>query len=168
MGIALTFLLTIPAFSFPAAEFQMEGIVTNINGNLVTIRDDKGKEVTIEVSVNDIKVGDPFLLKGQLFKSEQMRTELTLQEVEFLTNQCHINLSDVNTIPQLQQQTLTKVISWIEKKDCKLFDSFKASRAYYKQLKLRAPVPMPPIGWETGFLTNDEFDQYMNILAAAP
>ena len=36
----------------------MKGKVTRINGNPITITDDKGKKTTVEGSVNDIKVGD--------------------------------------------------------------------------------------------------------------
>ncbi|MGO9214177.1 MAG: hypothetical protein ACLP9S_09810 [Syntrophales bacterium] len=66
--IALTIFFILASFSFAENEFQVKGIVTNINGNQITIKDDKGKETTIEVSLTDIKSVPKFpifILKGE-------------------------------------------------------------------------------------------------------
>jgi hypothetical protein len=166
--IALTFIFFAANLSFAENEFQLKGIVIKINGNQITIKDDKGKETTVEGNANDIKIGDPILLKGQIFKGASLRTKLTTQDVEFLTKQCSIDRADVNVIPQLEEQTRMNLFSWIDKNDCKLFWAFKASRAYYKQLKPKARLPLPPAGWDSHYLTDDEFNKYSDIIANAP
>jgi hypothetical protein len=166
--IAFTFIFFAANLSFAENEFQLKGIVIKINGNQLTIKDDKGKETTVEGNANDIKVGDPILLKGQIFKGGSLRTKLTTQDVEFLTKQCSIDRADVNVIPQLEEQARMNLFSWIDGKDCKLFREFKASRAYYKQLKPKARLPLPPAGWDTHYLTDAEFNKYSDIIANAP
>ena len=166
--VALAFIFTIVSLSFAENEFQTKGVVTKINGNQITIKDDKGKETTVEGNAKDIKVGDPIFLKGQIFKGGSLRTELTTQDVEFLTKQCFIDQADVNVIPQLEEQTRMNLFSWIDKKDCKLFWAFKASRGYYKQLKPKTRLPLPPAGWDSHFLTDGEFERYSDIIANAP
>jgi lysyl-tRNA synthetase class II len=166
--IALTFVFTVASLSFAANEFQIKGIVTKISGNQITIKDDKGKEMTVEGSVGDIKVGDLILLRGEIFKAEATRTELTTKDIEFLTKQCLIDQADVNVIPQLGERTRMKLFSLIDKRDCKLLVPFKATRNFYRQLQYNKPIPLAPAGWSILYLTDKEFKRYTDILEKAP
>lgn len=165
---SLTFLFFTTNLCFAENEFQVKGKITNINGNQITIQDDTGKEITVTTDAKNINVGDAIYLKGQIFKGGSLRTKLTTQDAEFLTRQCLINQADVNVIPQLEEQARMNLFSWIEKKDCTLFREFKASRAYYNQLKPKTRLPLPPSGWDTHYLTDDEFNKYSDIIANAP
>ena len=166
--IALIFVFFAASLGFAANEFQIMGTVTKIKGDQITIKDDKGKEITVEARVSDIKVGEPIILKGQVFKSGTTRTRLTAGDIEFLIKQCLIDRADADVIPKLEEQTRMNLFSWIEKKDCKLFSAFKVSRAYYRQLKPKTRISLPPAGWDSVFLTDDEFKQYSEIIASAP
>jgi len=166
--MTIVLILGVTSFCFAKNEFQIKGTLININGNMVIVKDDKGKEINIETSVSGIKVGDSVLLKGELFKVDSLRTELTPQDIEFLTNQCRIDQADVTVIPQLEERTRMKLFSWIDRNDCNLFKTFKDSRTYFKQLKPKTRLPMPPAGWDTHFLTVKEFEQYSDIIANAP
>ncbi|MGP8154080.1 MAG: hypothetical protein ACLQBQ_08060 [Smithella sp.] len=153
---------------FAENEFQIKGVVAKINGNQITIKDDKGKEISLEGSLSDINVGDPILLNVQISKEVKMRTQLTAQEIEFLTKQCLIEQADVNIIPLLKDKDRGKLISWIDKRDCRSLDAFKASRAYYRKLKPNSAIPLAPAGWNIDYITDAEFQNYVNILNGAP
>lgn len=61
--IAIIFTFGVATMGLAAAE--VKGTVTKIDGNKVTVKDDKGKETTVEVKeVKDIKVGDKVTIKG--------------------------------------------------------------------------------------------------------
>jgi uncharacterized membrane protein len=160
--IALTFVFTVASLSFAANEFQMKGIITKINGNQITIKDDKGKEITVESNVSYIKVGNPILLYGQILRP------LTAEDIEFLTKQCQVAQVDVDIIPQLQKEGQADISKWAAAKDCKKLTPFKATRNYYRQLKPGARLPMPPAGWSFEYLTEEEFLRYSEILEKAP
>lgn len=166
--ISLMFVLVAASFGFAENDVRMKGTVAQINGSRVTIKDENGQKIIMESNLKGIKVGDLVLLKGELFKVESFRTELTAQDVEFLTKQCSIDRSDVNVIPKLEEQTRMKLMSRIDRKDCKLFAQFKASREYFKSLKPKSQIPLAPAGWNIDYLTKKEFSQYAAILESAP
>lgn len=166
--ILTAFVLGITGFGFAANEVQLKGVITKISGNKITIKDDAGKETIVEGTLKGIKVGDSVLIKGEAFKVESLRTELRAQDADFLTKQCSIDRSDVNVIPQLEEKTRMKLMSWIDRKDCKAIAPYKASREYFKKLKPKSKLPLPPAGWDTHYLTDKEFEQYTNLIANAP
>lgn len=166
--IAIMLFFCLENMAYAENEVQLKGTVTKLNGNQITIKDDKGGEITIESSAGSIKVGDIILIKGEIIKVGAFRTALNAQDVYFLTKQCQVDSVDVNVIPQLEKQTMMKLISWVDKRDCKLMEPFKASRAYFRQLKPKSKLPLPPAGWDTNYLTDKEFEQYTDIIANAP
>ena len=166
--MALFFAFGWAVSGFAENEFQIKGVVANISGNQITIKDEKGKEISVEGSLRDINVGDPIVLRVQIFKSVPVQTQFTAQDIEFLTKQCLIDQADVNIIPLLKDQDRGKLISWIDKRDCHLLDAFKASRAYYRKLKPNSAIPLAPAGWNIDYLTDAEFQNYVNIMDNAP
>jgi hypothetical protein len=91
-------------------------------------------------------------------------TDLTTQDVEFLTKQCHIDQADVNVIPKLPEDGRELLSLLIAKRDCKRLEPFKATREY---LKKYTPPPkesiMPPKGFKNDFLTQAESDYIDDI-----
>lgn len=166
--VTVSLILVLSGLAFGANEFQVKGTVSKIEGNRITVKDEKGRESSIESSISGIKAGDAVLLKGEIIKVESLRTTLTLQDTEFLTKQCQIQMTDAQVIPQLEEKTRLKLFSLIDRKDCKLLDPFKASRAYFRSLKPKTKLPMPPAGWDTHYLTDREFEQYTDIIANVP
>ena len=166
--ISLVFVLGVASFSFAANEVQLKGVITKISGNKIIIKDDVGRETVVEGSLKGIKVGDSVLIKGEAFKVESLRAELRAQDIDFLTKQCSIDRSDVNVIPHLEEKTRMKLMSRIDRRDCKLMAPYKASREYFKSLKPKSKLPLPPAGWDTHYLTDKEFEQYTNLIANAP
>jgi hypothetical protein len=164
-AIATILVFSLADFSFAANDFQIKGTVTKINGKQITIKDYQGKDINVESNVSGIKVNDAVLLKGTLFS---LRTKLEPKEIDFLANQCSVDRNDVNIIEKLEEQTRINLMSFIDKKDCRLFNGFKDSRAYFRQLKPKTKLPLPPAGWDTHFLTDEEFEHYSNIIANAP
>jgi len=166
--IVLLSIFNVAAICFAANDFQLNGTVTTINGSVITITDDKGKQINLEGSTSDFKAGDRVVLKVQMLKPEALRTDLTSQDIEFLTKQCLIDQVDVDVIPQLTQEGKGPIFSAINKGDCKQLIAFKASRNYFRQLKPKTKLPLPPNGWDTNYLTDKEFEQYSDIIANAP
>jgi len=159
------FFLGSAAFCFAGVKFVVAGRVTAVNGNRVTVTDDAGKVMTIEGDAKGIKVGDRVLLvEGK----PEVRGQLTAIERDFLTGQCQIDRADVDVIEQLPEDGKRDVFPRIEKGDCKLLAAFKDSRAYFRSLKPGAKVPLPPAGWDSVYLTDDEFARYADIIANAP
>jgi hypothetical protein len=67
--VAIIFTFGIATMGLAAGE--VKGTVTKIEGNKVTVKDDKGKETTVEVKeVKDIKVGDKVTIKDGVVKKE--------------------------------------------------------------------------------------------------
>lgn len=99
---------------------------------------------------------------------KQVPSKLTSPDIKFLSEQCAIDRSDIDIIPQLDKKVQRKLFARIAMKDCKLMSSFKASRSYYKQLKPNVPFPMPPAGWNAAYLTSEELDNYKKMLDSAP
>jgi hypothetical protein len=166
--IALTFVFALANLSFAANDYQTKGIVTKINGNQITIKDDKGKETTIEGNANGIKAGDKILVTVTINQLYHRQKELTAEEIDFLTKQCLIDRADVDMIKQLSNNVQANILTWTAAKDCTKFAPFKASRAYYRKLGYDKVVPLPPVGWNISYLTNEEYKRYIDILDKAP
>jgi hypothetical protein len=70
--VAVVFLLSFVSLSFAKGtekEGVIKGTVTKIEGNMVTVKDDAGKETTVDVKdVKDIKVGDKVKIKEGVIK----------------------------------------------------------------------------------------------------
>lgn len=72
--IAIIFTLGIATMGFASAE--VKGTVTKIDGKKVTVKDDKGKETTVEVKeVKDVKVGDKVTIKDGVVAKEAAKKE---------------------------------------------------------------------------------------------
>jgi hypothetical protein len=168
LSIALTFVFALANLSFAANEYQTKGIVTKINGNQITIKDDKGKETTFEGNANGIKAGDKILVTVIINQLYDRQRELTAEEIEFLTKQCLIDRADVDIIKQLSNNAQANILMWTAAKDCTKFAPFKASRAYYRKLAYDKAIPLAPVGWNINYLTSEEYKRYIDILDKAP
>jgi len=70
--VAAAFLLSLASLSLAAGADKMgvNGTVTKIEGNKVTVQDDMGKETTVDVKdVKDTKIGDKVKIEGGVIKS---------------------------------------------------------------------------------------------------
>ncbi len=98
-------------------------------------------------------------------------TKLTKQDVEFLTKQCQVAQVDVDIIPFLPKEAQDNISNGIASRDCKKFTSFKTTRNYYRnyysKLKLGSKIQLPPFGWDSVYLTDEEFQRYSEILEKA-
>jgi len=166
--IALTFVFCVASLSFAANEFQTKGIITKINGNQITIKDDKGKETTIEGDAHGIKAGDEILVSVTINRLYGRQKELTAEEIDFLTKQCFIDRADVDIIKILSDSQQAKILQWTAAKDCKMLAPFKATREYYRKLGYGKAIPLAPAGWGINYLTKEEFERYTDILEKAP
>lgn len=61
-------------------EFEMKGTVFKSNGNQITIKDDRGKETTVEGEQNCIKVGSRIILYGQILRTLTAKNIFTREE----------------------------------------------------------------------------------------
>ncbi len=72
--IAIIFTLGVATLGFAAAE--VKGTVTKIDGKKVTVKDDKGKETTVEVKdVKDVKKDDKVTIKDGVVTKEAAKKE---------------------------------------------------------------------------------------------
>jgi hypothetical protein len=165
--IAVVFAFTVASLSFAADAYQTKGTVTKINGNQITIKDEKGKETTFEGFTSGIKAGDKVLVAVTIYLQESQR-ELTAEEIDFLTKQCLIDRADVDMIKQLSNNAQANILKWTAAKDCKKLTPLKASREYYKKLKPGSRLPLPPPGWDFDWLTDEEYLRFVDILQKAP
>lgn len=66
--IAVMFTLGVVSLGF-AADVDVKGTVTKIDGKKITVKDDKGKGTTVEVKdTGGAKVGDKVVIKGGVVK----------------------------------------------------------------------------------------------------
>lgn len=66
--IAVMFTLGVVSLGF-AADVDVKGTVTKIDGKKITVKDDKGKGTTVEVkNTTGVKVGDKVEIKGGVVK----------------------------------------------------------------------------------------------------
>ena len=167
--ISMLFVLGSAGYSFGAIDFQLKGTVTKIDGRTITVKDVKGKEMIIEGTSSDIKVGDPVLLKGQLLKVTTLPSRaLTTADKDFVMNQCQVPQVDVDVIPQLGSEAQGYILQWIDAKDCGKFAAFKNSRNYYRKLDINKPIQMTPAGFSGRWLTAQEFKNFKYIMDNAP
>lgn len=79
LSVILTFILAVTFAGFAAETKKTEtvqGTVTKIDGNKLTIKKDDGTEVTVEVkSVKGIKVGDKVKVKNGVVTKEKEKKE---------------------------------------------------------------------------------------------
>lgn len=72
--IAVIFTLGVATMGFAAGE--VKGTITKIDGKKVTIKDDKGKETTVQVKeVKDVKVGDKVTVKDGVVTKDAPKKE---------------------------------------------------------------------------------------------
>lgn len=167
--ISILFVLGAASHSFAAIDFQLEGTVTKIDGRMITVKDNKGRETIIEGASSEIKVGDSVLMKGQLFNMTDLPVRvLTAADKDFMAKQCQVPQMDIDVIPQLGRMAQGYIVQWIDAKDCRKFVPFKNTRNYYRQLNINKPIPLPPAGWNGRWLTEQEFKNYTHILGNAP
>jgi hypothetical protein len=165
-AIAVIFVFALVKFSFAANDFEIKGTVTQINGNRITIKDNQSKEVSILGNANGIKVGDKVFV-NVLIQLDNPR-KLTVEEKDFLIKQCFVDPADLDIISELNPNNQTTVLNGASTRDCSKIASFKASREYYKKLKPNATVPLTPVGWNISWLTDKEYQHYIDILNNAP
>lgn len=168
--ITVMFLLSVFSvipLCFASNEFQINGTITAINGNEITITDDKGKQLTLEGNLSKLNIGDRVIFEAQIKKVETFPTQLTSEDIEFLS-QCAIDQNDIDIIPKLGNDGIGLILSSIKEKDCSKLNPFKASREYFRKLDVNKVVPLTPAGWNTNYLTSDEFKEYLSILDNAP
>lgn len=69
--IAVLFTLGVVSLGF-AADVDVKGTVTKIDGKKITVKDNKGKETTVEVkNTGGVKVGDKVTVKdGKIMKDK--------------------------------------------------------------------------------------------------
>ncbi len=94
--------------------------------------------------------------------------KLTAADTQFLTDQCKIVQPDVDAIPKLSADTQQNLLSLISRRDCALLQPFVASRSYFRKLEGNKEIPLPPVGWSVKYLTEIEYQQYLDILNNAP
>jgi len=95
--------------------------------------------------------------------------ELSASERMYL-GESMVPRDDIAVIPKLSGKAQSKISAWIYARSGKGLTSFKNSRSYFKQLlKLKpgAKLPDPPAGWDTDYLTKEEYGQYA-IIASDP
>ncbi|HUN56323.1 MAG TPA: hypothetical protein VMU29_14315 [Smithella sp.] len=165
--LTVIFVFVLAGFSMAANDFQIQGTVTKINGNQITIKDNKGKEVSIVGNANGLKTGDKVFVNVSIRQQETPR-KLTAEEKEFLTNQCQINPAELDIIPELGNDNQAVILNGVAQRDCSKLASFKASREYYRRLNPGAAIPLAPVGWAIDWLTDKEFQRYLDILNNAP
>ena len=152
---------------FAANDFQIKGTVSTINGNVITITDDKGNQITFEGSLTNINAGDRVTITAQIKKAETIPAQLTSENIEFL-KQCLIDQADIGVIPQLNNDGRRPIFSAIKNKSCEQLAQYKTSREYFKKLDVNKAIPLAPARWSIDYLTKEEFKQYTDILENAP
>ncbi len=78
--VAAAFLLSLASFSLAAGAEKtgVSGTVTKIEGNMVTVQDDMGKETTVAIKdVKDTKVGDKVKIEDGVIKNPTSPTDET-------------------------------------------------------------------------------------------
>lgn len=71
--VAVLFTLSLTAFAFAS---EVQGTVSKIDGNKITVKDSAGKEVTAEGDAKGLKVGDKVTVKdGKVMKPKKKAIE---------------------------------------------------------------------------------------------
>jgi hypothetical protein len=96
--------------------------------------------------------------------------QLTAADKKFMAAECKIEQADIDAIKTLDAKTRQMLMSRIAMRNCALLNSFKAVRTYFRSLRPKERMPMPPADWVHAdiYLTDDEFNQYVKIMNEAP
>ncbi len=71
IALIIALIFTFGIVSMAMASGEVKGIITKIDGNKVTVKDDKGKETTVEVKdPKGLKVGDKVSIKDGVVTKE--------------------------------------------------------------------------------------------------
>lgn len=71
IALLIALIFTFGVLSMAMASAEVKGTITKIEGNKVTVKDDKGKETTVEVKdVKGLKVGDKVKIKDGVATKE--------------------------------------------------------------------------------------------------
>jgi hypothetical protein len=71
--VVIVFTLTLSMVAFAA---DVSGTVSKIDGKKITVKDDKGKETTVEGDATGLKVGDKVTIKdGKVMKAKKKAIE---------------------------------------------------------------------------------------------
>lgn len=71
IALMIALIFTFGILSMAMASVEVKGTITKIDGNKVTVRDDKGKETTVEVKdPKGLKVGDKVSIKDGVATKE--------------------------------------------------------------------------------------------------
>ncbi|MGA9110447.1 MAG: hypothetical protein ACLPSL_11310 [Smithella sp.] len=90
--------------------------------------------------------------------------KLTKQDIEFLTQQRHVEQADVDVISKLNQKGRNDLYMRIAARNCQLLEPFKATREYLgKYTPAQQKAPIAPKGYNTDYLTKEEYD-YINSI----
>ncbi|HUN53960.1 MAG TPA: hypothetical protein VMU29_02260 [Smithella sp.] len=165
--IAIIFIFAAADFSFAAYSFQVQGTVTKISGNQITIKDNQGQEISVAGNVSGLKTGDKVSVNVSVIRKETPR-KLTAEEKDYLIKQCLVEPADVDIIPELIDDSQAIIVNGVTERNCDKLVPFKASREYYRKLGIDKKVPLPPAGWSTVWLTEKEFKNYLYIMDHAP
>lgn len=122
MVFALVF--SVASVSFAAYDILMKGIVTKVDGNEVTIKDDKGKEAKANGNARGIKNGDKIVI----IKEAQSQYILTEEDVALLDQ-----LKPTFTKEEIR---LYKDVKSAEPED---MPKFFTTRKYFRALKDKFP-----------------------------
>jgi ankyrin repeat protein len=137
----------------------------------VNAQDNKGKTAFYYAQINANQGVIAVLVKagangGKM--PEATTTALTVADQKFLITECKIEQSDIDVISKLDADTQKMLLSRITMRNCSLFNSFTASRKYFRQLKPNVALPTPPADWDISYLTDEEIKQYEKILDKEP
>jgi hypothetical protein len=168
--VAVLFLVLAGGPACVAEEFKMQGKITKITGNLVTVRDASGKEQTVESRLPIFKVGDAVSLTITMEKWFDL--QLSPQDGEFLTKRCHVDPADVTVLPRLNRSVKLGFKAGLGAHDeeyCVVWEGFRATREYLRKYKVSPdPAPEPPTGYNRYYLTREENDYTDNTACRTP
>jgi ankyrin repeat protein len=95
-------------------------------------------------------------------------TQLTAAASRFLAGDCQIGQPDIDIIPKLDAKVKRQLMSRIALRDCSLLHPFTATREYYRQLKPKERIPMPPSDLDASYLTEEELKRYTAMMEEPP
>jgi hypothetical protein len=164
LSMALIFVITASSFG-SAEEVKTKGKVTGINGEQITITDDQGREMTVEIAAADLKVGDAVQLNTEIEKVlPPFELKLSQEDIDFLTQQCHIDPADIDVIPKLNRRAKITLKAYLAERDCTLMEPFKNTREFLKKFTPPPDIsPLPPRGYSRDYLTEEEVRYILGI-----
>jgi len=84
---------------------------------------------------------------------------LSSADIQFLQKKCQIPKPDIDIIPMLKKEVKDILLMTIARRDGKMLESFKVSRAFFAKVKNKKPgqpFPQSPNNWHSKYLTPDE------------